>query len=73
MANISMMIFGERCVGHKCMDMVVVRPTTYRRARSLLYLKNGLGKAKYLSLANWNFRVRRLHTLIYVVKAEHSS
>jgi hypothetical protein len=46
------MIFGDGCVGHKCMDMAVVRPTTFQRVRSLLYLKYGLGKAEYLSLAN---------------------
>jgi hypothetical protein len=52
MENISWIISGDGCVGHKCVDMAVARPTTQRRARSLLYLKYGLGKAEYLSLTD---------------------
>ncbi len=52
MENVSLKIFGDGCVGHKCMDMTVARPTTSRRARNPLYLKYGLGKAEYSSLAN---------------------
>jgi hypothetical protein len=26
--NVSWKIFGDGCVGHKCMDMTVARPTT---------------------------------------------
>jgi hypothetical protein len=73
MENVNWMIFGDGCVGHKCMDMAVARPTTWRRARSLLYLKYGLGKAEYLSLADKNFRVRRSHALSYTIRTEHSS
>jgi hypothetical protein len=28
MENLSWKIFGDGCVGHKCMDMTVARPTT---------------------------------------------
>jgi hypothetical protein len=52
MENVSWKIIGDGCVGHKCMDTTVARPTTYRRARNPLYLKYGLGKVEYLSLAN---------------------
>ena len=52
MENISLIIFGDGYVGDKCMDMTVARPTTKRRARNPCYLKYGLGKAEYLSLAN---------------------
>jgi hypothetical protein len=52
MENVRWKIFEDGCVGHKCMDMAVARPTTWRRARNPLYLKYGLGKAKYSSLAD---------------------
>jgi hypothetical protein len=52
MENVSWMIFEDGRVGHKCMDTAVARPTAKRRARSPLYLKYGLGKAVYLSLAD---------------------
>jgi hypothetical protein len=52
MQNISWKIFGDGCVGHKCVDMTVARPTTQRRARNLLYLKYGLGKPEYSNLTN---------------------
>ncbi len=50
--NVSWMIFGDGCVGHKCMDMAVARSTAWRRVRNLLYLKYGLGKEEYLSLTD---------------------
>jgi hypothetical protein len=52
MENVSWKIFGDGCVSHKCIDTTVARPTTQRRARNPLYLKYGLGKAEYLSLAD---------------------
>jgi hypothetical protein len=52
MEKVGWIIFGEGCVGHKCMDTTVARPTTKRRARNPLYFKYGLGKAEYSSLAN---------------------
>jgi hypothetical protein len=27
MKNVSWKIFGDGCVGHKCMDLIVARPT----------------------------------------------
>jgi hypothetical protein len=52
MENVSWKIFGDECVGHKCMYTTVARPTTYRRVRNLLYHKCRLEKAEYSSLAN---------------------
>jgi hypothetical protein len=52
MENVSWIIVGDGCVGHKHMDTTVARPTTQRRARNPLYVKYGLGKAEYLSLAD---------------------
>jgi hypothetical protein len=52
MENISWKIFGDGCVGHKCIYRTVARPNTKRRARNPLYLKYGLGKAEYLSVDN---------------------
>jgi hypothetical protein len=52
MEIVGWMIFGDGCIGHKCMDTTVARPTTSRRARSPLYLKYGLGKAEYSSLTD---------------------
>ncbi len=52
MENISWEIFGDGCVGHKCMDMTVARPTTKGSARNLLNLTYGLENVEYLSLAN---------------------
>jgi hypothetical protein len=72
MESVSWMIFGDGCVGHKCMDMAVTQSTTWRRARIPLYLSYGLGKAEYSSLADKNFRVRRSRTLSYVIRTEHS-
>jgi hypothetical protein len=51
MENVSWMIFGDECVGHKCMDMTVARPNI-EKCKNLLYLKYGLAKAEYLSLAD---------------------
>ena len=50
--NVSWMIFGDGCVGHKGIDMAVARSTAWRRVRNLLYLKYGLGKEEYLSLTD---------------------
>jgi hypothetical protein len=41
------------------------------KTKNPLYLKYGLGKVEYSSLANLNFRVRRSHAL--AIRTEHSS
>jgi hypothetical protein len=55
------------------MGMVVARATTQRRARNPLYLKYGLGKAEYSSLADKSLRVSRSHALSYAIRTKHSS
>ena len=65
------MIFGDVCVGHKCMDTTVAQPTTQKRARNPRSLKYGLGKVEYLSLTNQSFRVRKSHVLNYMIRTEH--
>jgi hypothetical protein len=52
MESISWIIFGDGCVGHKCMGKTVTQSTTQRRARNPHYLKYGLGKAEDSSLAD---------------------
>ncbi len=44
-----------------------------RRARKPLYLKYGLQKAEYSSLAGLSLRVSRSHALSYTIRTKHSS
>ncbi len=73
MVNVIWKMFGDGCVGHKCMETTVTRPNTLRRASIPLCLKYGLGKAEYSSLAKEYFRVSRSHALSYMITTEHSS
>ncbi len=50
--HVRWVIFGDGCDGSNCMDTAVARPKTWQRARNMLSLKYGLGKAKYLDLAD---------------------
>jgi hypothetical protein len=58
MEDVSCGVFGDGCDGPNCMDTAGTRPMTLRRVQSILLLKYGLGKVKYIHLPNAYFRVK---------------
>ncbi len=54
------------------MDTEVARPSTWRRARNMLILINGLGERKYWFLAS-RIVVSISHAWSYAITTEHSS